>query len=1019
MKKSSSLNKLITIFLFLLVVLMPAASAYDADPIITYFTHTYIEVLSEATFYGGASDWADNAGMKKIVLYERGGSTWNAIYTKWCNTQATSCDLDFEVSKENAGSYSYRIRAWDKYNHASDYSTEIDVLYHGQNHAPHIIDVSPDVSFPDLFVPAEEGDTIQFSATAADSDGDTLTYKWKVDGTTVDTQSHDEGDASTISYTAPAVDNAQNEDETHTVSVFIYDPEGSADAWSWQVRVSDRTPNAQAGPDRTVDEGETVSFSANTESGSDTPWTYHWDFGDGGEADIQNPSHVYDTDGTDDVTFTVTLTITDHDGSSATDELEVTVEDITPEINSLTDDLAVDEGTEVTLQVDASVSYPDVDEIENYWWNFGDGSIEQGANDHTVSHVFDTDGEDSFNVVVRVYDEDNYATESITVTVNDVDPVVTLEDQTGTECANTSLTVSATPGHANDPIDRYVWNFGDGTSDETTNDGSTEHYYAEDGTYTLTVTVHDEDSETVQTADVVIADTAPNAEFSWNPVDPDEGELVQFNDTSVQTCDPIVNWTWDLDTDTSTAQNPTNTYYDEDTYTVFLTVTDDDGTDDTVNHTISVGNYIPTVTVNATPLTGMEPLDVNVTCNALNGNPPYDYDVTFGDGNSDNITDSASLSFTTSNTYAQNDTYTITCTVTDDDGDAVPQGIDVVVTDSAPDADFNWTPLNPSVFEDVNFTDISTAYDGIAGWEWELNNDGLFDDGTASSAIRQFFFPGIYYISLRVTDGDGTPDTQIHNITVGPVADNENPQVSDVDFRPDPVVYYADGSVHYGDRNGLFLADVFDNEDLVLPSVLADMVNPNSGQTISNMAPLQPDSCKFYVTETDTVYAIDDGSVESFSYDGYDYEIYLDDVFSSQCSFDVNRDSDSDSIDITSSTTAEILNLTISVLDLYESPGYEGLCRLYIEHNSTNITRWILDTETWTVPTVPEVNITITDVNQVDGCEVTVDGQTGVRVEEMGIGDRVTVDDVTIEVLDFVTDHYGLYYSTFFSYLEG
>jgi hypothetical protein len=56
-------------------------------------------------------------------------------------------------------------------------------------------------------------------------------------------------------------------------------------------------------------DGTPISFTDQT-SGGDTPYTYSWDFGDGGTSSSANPSHLYAAPGT----YTVTSTITENGG---------------------------------------------------------------------------------------------------------------------------------------------------------------------------------------------------------------------------------------------------------------------------------------------------------------------------------------------------------------------------------------------------------------------------------------------------------------------------------------------------------------------------------------------------------------------------------------------------------------------------------------------------------------------------------------------------------------------------------
>ena len=65
-----------------------------------------------------------------------------------------------------------------------------------------------------------------------------------------------------------------------------------------------------------------VQFTASVEEEEGGPWTYAWDFGDGGKSTEQNPLHTYDKVGE----YTATLTVTDQKGNKGTDEIDIFVE---------------------------------------------------------------------------------------------------------------------------------------------------------------------------------------------------------------------------------------------------------------------------------------------------------------------------------------------------------------------------------------------------------------------------------------------------------------------------------------------------------------------------------------------------------------------------------------------------------------------------------------------------------------------------------------------------------------------
>lgn len=65
-----------------------------------------------------------------------------------------------------------------------------------------------------------------------------------------------------------------------------------------------------------------VQFTASVEEETGGPFTFAWDFGDGGKSTEQNPVHTYDKVGE----YTATLTVTNQKGNKGTDEIDIFVE---------------------------------------------------------------------------------------------------------------------------------------------------------------------------------------------------------------------------------------------------------------------------------------------------------------------------------------------------------------------------------------------------------------------------------------------------------------------------------------------------------------------------------------------------------------------------------------------------------------------------------------------------------------------------------------------------------------------
>jgi len=136
----------------------------------------------------------------------------------------------------------------------------------------------------------------------------------------------------------------------------------------------------------------------------------------------------------------------------------------------------------------------------------------------------------------------------------------------------------------------WDWDFGDGNTSTAQNPS---HTYAAAGTYTVSLTVTDDDSDTGSTSRPVTV-TAPNvppaADFTFTA----NHLVVNFTDASTDSDGTIVSWLWNFgDGNTSTAQNPGHTYAAGGTYTVTLTVTDNDSAVDSISKPVTVTANIP------------------------------------------------------------------------------------------------------------------------------------------------------------------------------------------------------------------------------------------------------------------------------------------------------------------------------------------------------------------------------------------------------------------------------------------
>jgi subtilisin family serine protease len=133
----------------------------------------------------------------------------------------------------------------------------------------------------------------------------------------------------------------------------------------------------------------------------------------------------------------------------------------------------------------------------------------------------------------------------------------------------------------------WSWDFGDGRTSTAQNPS---HTYAAGGTYSVSLTVTDDDGATGSISKSVSVTSGttnqpPIADFTFTTT----GLTATFTDASSDSDGSIKSWSWGFgDGATSIAQHPTHTYAAGGTYTVFLTVTDDDGATASTNQEVTV-----------------------------------------------------------------------------------------------------------------------------------------------------------------------------------------------------------------------------------------------------------------------------------------------------------------------------------------------------------------------------------------------------------------------------------------------
>ncbi|MFL5787683.1 MAG: PKD domain-containing protein [Flavisolibacter sp.] len=271
-------------------------------------------------------------------------------------------------------------------------------------------------------------------------------------------------------------------------------------------------------------------FFTNTTSGASNSATYKWDFGNGNTSINKNPGAVYETQGT----YKVTLTVQD---GSLTSMFSKSIE----VYKNPTTDFSVISASKGCLPLTVSFksnSLAGSGSVVNYFWDFGDGTTQQG-NDSTITHTY-TEGQ---NVSAVLTATNTFGCSNTVIHSNLV--VLYPGVKAAFQSDNTFLChISDSVHFQNSSIGTgltYKWDFGDGSSSSIS---SPSHNYQKAGAYSIKLTVSNQDGCTdsmVKPAYLNVANY--HSDFSI-PAPLCENSLVIFNNLSTPHATSSI---WNLD----------------------------------------------------------------------------------------------------------------------------------------------------------------------------------------------------------------------------------------------------------------------------------------------------------------------------------------------------------------------------------------------------------------------------------------------------------------------------------------
>ena len=580
---------------------------------------------------------------------------------------------------------------------------------------------------------------------------------------------------------------------SYTVTVTVTDKDAGSGSATALLTVNNVAPVVNAGPDATLlDTGAFASSGSFTDPGADT-WTATVNYGDGTgtQALALNAnktfalSHLYAANGK----FTVTVTVSDNDGGSGSASAAVTVNNSAPVVNAGPNSTITEGGT-----LTSSGSFTDAGSVS--WTatvNYGDGSAPQAlalnANKtFGLSHVYAQNG--IYTATVTVTDNDGgVGAGTATVTVTNVAPAVNAG-------SNATITEGGTftgSGSFTDPGTLDTWtatvNYGDGSATQaltlTNKAFSLNHIYAQNGSYTVTVSVTDNGGGVgTGTAIVTVANVAPVVNAGSNATITEGGTFTgsgSFTDPgTLDTWTATVNYGDGSATQaltlTNKAFNLSHVYAQNGSYTVTVTVTDNGGGVGTGTATVTVTNVAPAV--NAGPNATINEGGTFTSSGSFTDPGTLDSwsaTVNYGDGSATQALALTNKAFNLSHVYAQNGSYTVTVTVTDNDGGVGTGTAIVTVTNVAPvvnagvDAAIN---AGGTFTSSGSFTDPGT----LDTWTATVNyGDGSATQALALNANKTFALShlytvnGSYTVTVTVLDNGGGTGSDTAVVTVNQV----------------------------------------------------------------------------------------------------------------------------------------------------------------------------------------------------------------------------------------------------------